>query len=434
MWSTHRSAIHWALLAFLGTVVGNPTIHAENWPGWRGPRGDGTSHEQNVPLKWDVPGGYNLAWKVTTPGEGHSSPIVWEDRIFLTSCDVKTKSRLLICLNRKDGKTVWQQEVINSPLETKHNLNSYASSTPTTDGASVFVSFLEVDGRTVPARNVGRPRPVTVGQIVVAAYDFEGRRKWLAKPSEFVSAHGFCSSPILYEDLLIINGDHDGESYLVALRKSDGKVIWKTPRRHKTRSYVTPIIRDVAGRTQLVLSGSMCVASFDPRTGKRHWMVEGPTEQFVASMVFDGNLFYLAAGYPTHHVMAVRADGSGDVTNSHVAWHSTNARCYVPSPVLVDKYLVVADDRGTVNCFDTATGQRLWNERLGRHFSTSLVAANGLAYLQADDGVMKVIRPGKRLEVVSTNPLGEFCYASPAISNGQIFLRGERHLFCIGAN
>ncbi|MCA9119520.1 MAG: PQQ-binding-like beta-propeller repeat protein [Planctomycetaceae bacterium] len=405
--------------------------HAENWPGWRGPRGDGSSAETNVPTEWDGTTGKNIRWKVAIPGEGHASPVIWQDRIFLVSCLPDEKERFLMCLNRGNGKLHWQKTVMSAPLESKHNLNSFASGTPATDGEYVYVSFLEVNGRTVPAPNVGTPRPITPGEMVVAAYDFDGQQKWLVKPGSFISAHGFCSSPVLYKDSVIINGDHDGDSYIVALDRKTGKTLWKVDRPHKTRSYVTPIIRDVAGRTQMVLSGSKHIASYDPATGKRHWEIDGPTEQFVASMVFDGNLFFMSSGFPDYHVMGIRPDGTGDVTETHVAWHQTSAKCYVPSPVVLDGYLIVADDRGTANCFDAKTGEALWKERIGQHFSASLVHANGLAYLTADDGATTIVRPGPKLDIVAENSLGEYTFASPAISDGQIFIRGEKNLYCI---
>lgn len=404
---------------------------AENWPGWRGPRGDGSSLDTSVPTEWDGATGKNILWKVPIPGEGHASPVIWQDRVFVVSCLPDEQARVLMCLDRTNGKVLWQKAVMSSPLETKHNLNSFASGTPATDGELVYVSFLEVDGRTVPAPNVGAPRPITPGEMVVAAYDFNGNRKWLVKPGSFISAHGFCSSPILYKDSVIVNGDHDGDSYIVALDRKTGDTLWKVDRPHKTRSYVTPIIRDVAGRTQMVLSGSKHIASYDPATGKRHWEIDGPTEQFVASMVFDGNLFFMTSGFPDHHVMGIRPDGTGDVTDTHVAWHQTSAKCYVPSPVVLDGHLIVADDRGTANCFDAKTGEALWKERIGQHFSASLIHANGLAYLIADDGVTTIVRPGPKLDVVAENSLGEFCFASPAISDGQLFIRGEKNLYCI---
>ncbi|MFY9256382.1 MAG: PQQ-binding-like beta-propeller repeat protein [Fuerstiella sp.] len=405
---------------------------AENWPCWRGPRGDGTSAEKSIPTSWKGETGDNIAWKVAVPGTGHSSPIVWGDRIFLSSCLEDQEARVLLCLDRATGKTLWQKTVVKSVLETKHRLNSHASGTPATDGKIVYVTFLEVDGHEVDAANVGKPRPVTPGEIVVAAYDFAGEKLWQTTTGAFVSVHGFCSSPVIHEGLVIINGDHDGDSYVAALDRFTGKQVWRTPREEKTRSYCTPLIRTIDGKTQMVMSGSKRVVSLNPNTGERMWLVEGPTEQFVASMVFDGSKFYMAAGFPTHHVLGIRPDGTGDVSGTHVAWHSKQAACYVPSPVVVGKHLFVADDRGTANCFDTETGDRLWQDRVGNHFSASLVTANGLVYFIADDGTTKVVRPGSKLDVVNENPLGEFTFASPAISNGQIFIRGEKHLFAIG--
>ena len=409
---------------------------AENWPGWRGPRGDGTSKETSLVASWNGTTMKNIAWKAPIPGIGHGSPVVWKDRVFLVTCLEKNKgtnkTRALLCLDRLSGKKIWQQTVIKCPLETKHSLNSRASSTPATDGKTIYVAFLDVNGRTVPAPNVGRKRPITPGRIAIAAYDLNGKRKWIKRVGNFVSAHGFCSNPVLHKDLLILNGDHDGDSYILAMKKATGKIVWRVKRRHKTRSYVTPLIRKINGRDQLVFSGSLCIVSLDPMTGKRLWNVEGPTEQYVASMVYDGELFFMAAGFPTYHVMGIRPGGEGDVTQSHVKWHKRNVRCYVPSPVVVGKYLIVADDRGTVNCFDTKTGMRHWQARMGNHYSASLVAANNQVYLIADNGITKVIEPGPKLKVVSTNKLGEFTYASPAISQGCLFVRGEKNLFCVG--
>ena len=409
----------------------HPQLAAENWPGWRGPRGDGSSLDKAAPTSWDGTNGKNIVWKAALPGIGHASPVVWQDRVFLVSCLEESEERVLLCLDRKGGKELWRRTVFKAPLETKHSLNSRASGTPATDGELVYVTFLQVDGRTVPAPNVGTPRPITPGEMVVAAYDFQGNRKWLVKPGEFISAHGYSSCPVLYRDLVIVNGDHDGKGFVVALNKQTGETVWKVDRKHGIRSYVTPIIREVAGRTQMVMSGSQSVVSYDPANGSRHWEIEGPTEQFVASMVFNGELFFLAAGFPTYHVMGIKPDGSGDVTDTHVAWHAKNAKCYVPSPVVIGDYLLVADDRGTANCFDAKDGRRLWQERMGKHYSASLIHAGGLAYFIADDGITKIVRPGPKLEVVAENPLGEYTYASPAISEGQLFIRGEHHLYCI---
>ena len=423
------------ILAYIISLSLCFSASAENWPGWRGPRGDGTT-DQTIVLSWDGQSGKNVRWKQPITGVGHSSPIIWEDRIFLTTCIPESRERLLLCLDRTTGQERWSKTVLEARLESKHARNSYASSTPATDGQYIYVTFLEASDEQILAPNVGSERLIHPGKMVVAAYDFDGNQKWMVRPGQFISAHGLVSNPVIWRDTVIVNGDHDGDSYLVALDRETGDLAWKTPRRHRTRSYVTPIIRHVAGRHQLVLSGSKCIASFNPDNGSRLWNVEGPTEQFVASMVFDGNRFFAVGGYPTHHVMAIRPNGMGDVTDSHVLWHKTNVRAYVPSPVVVDDFLLVADDRGTANCFDTRNGKRLWQTRMGNHYRCSLLAANGpdgsrLVMLLASDGTAKLLRPGPKLEVVAENALGEDVHASPAVADGQLFLRGEEHLFCI---
>jgi outer membrane protein assembly factor BamB len=394
------------------------TIHAENWPGWRGPRGDGSSIEKDVPVRWNNKDNAmeNIEWKVPVPGLGHASPIVWEDRIFVVSCLLEEADRVLCCYDRTNGKMLWQQRVLQSPLEKKHTLNSFASSTPTTDGKTVFVSFLE-----------GK-------EMVVAAYDFAGKQQWLVRPGVFSSVHGYCSCPILFEDKVIVNGDHDGDAYIAALSKADGQTMWKVPRENRTRSYCTPILREIDGRTQMILSGSKSVVSYDPRTGERHWYMKGPTEQFVASMVYNGDLLFLTCGFPERHIMAIRPDGTGDVTSTHIAWRTTENAAYVPSPVAVGDYFLVVSDNAIGSCFEAKTGRRTWKERLDKHYSASLITAGGLAYFLSDNGLMTVVRPGETFDVVTNNELGEPCFASPAISQGHIYLRAEHHLYSIGAN
>ena len=417
------------LKVFLAILVGMVLVdsaNAENWPGWRGPRGDGTSNERNIPTDWDGATGRNIAWRVPVPGRGYASPVVWDDRVFLATCVETTDQRDVLCLDRRTGATRWQQTVLTAPLEKKHTLNSFASSTPVTDGRLVFVTFLEPD--------FGSRTKVTPGNLVVASYDMEGHQAWLVRPGRFASVHGFCSSPILFENLVIVNGDHDGAAYIVALDRQTGKTVWKRPRANKTRSYVTPIIRHLAGREQMVLSGSKSIVSLNPRDGSRYWIIDGPTEQFVASLVDNGKLLFMTAGYPDHHIMAIRPDGHGNVTDTHVVWHTTRGCAYVPSPIIQGKYFLVSADNGIASCFEAATGKRFWMKRLGKHYSASLVSAQGLVYFLADDGTTKVVRPGPRLDVVATNELGENCYASPALSRGQIFIRTTKQLVCIGAS
>ena len=385
----------------------------ENWPGWRGPRGDGSAeNDSRLPVKWNV--AENTLWKTPLPGKGHASPIIWENRIFIVSALDETRDRALICLERESGRILWQQTVLQSPPERIHKLNSLASSTPVTNGKLIFVSFLDRD------------------EMFIAAYDFSGKEIWKKRPGTFSSIHGYCSSPILWNKKLIINGDHDGEAYIVALDQSNGNLIWKTPRPNKTRSYCTPIIRQIENRNQMILSGSKSVASFDPDSGKQHWIIDGPTEQFVASLVYNGNLLFMTCGFPERHMMAIRPTGTGNVTETHVAWRTTRSASYVPSPVAIGDYFLVVADNGVASCFIAKSGERLWNERLPRRHSASVIAANGLAYFLSDQGVMSVIRPGKEFDLVAQSELGEQCNASPAIYGGNFYIRGDKHLFCIG--
>lgn len=409
-----------AILSLIVLLVGSPWASAatvaEDWPGWRGPRGDGSSLETGLPTDWDGPTGRNIRWKTPIPGVGHASPIVWGDRIFVVSCRESELQRLLICLDRRSGRILWEREVLRSPLERKHRLNSYASSTPATDGRSVYVTFLDQN------------------EVVVAAYDFDGRRRWLVRPGEFASMHGFCSSPVLFENLVIVNGDHDGDAYLVALDRDSGKTVWKTPRENKTRSYCVPIIRQIDRRWQMILSGSKCVASYDPRDGSRHWIIDGPTDQFVASLVYNGELLFMTAGFPEFHLLAIRPDGRGNVTDTHIVWRTTKGCSYVPSPIVGGggKYFLVVSDGGIASCFVASTGERLWMERIGPHYSASPIEVEGLIHFLSDRGTTKIVRPGPQFDLAAENELGEDCYASPAVSRGCIFIRGEKHLYCIG--
>lgn len=388
---------------------------AGDWPCWRGPRGDGTSDETGVPLRWSAT--ENVAWKTAIPGWGHSSPAIWGDKVFLTTYVEDGGKRDLLCLDRRSGKLLWERTVLTSPPEQKHKLNSYASSTPATDGQRLFVAFLQAP------------------KIVLACYNLDGKELWRQSPGTFASKHGFCSSPLLHNDLVILNCDQDDTAYLVAYEKATGKERWRTDRPNKTRSYCVPLIVKAAGRTQLVLSGSKCVASYDPDTGKQWWIMDGPTEQFVASPVFADGVFFITGGFPERHFIGLRPDGNGNITNSHVLWRGgPSGVSYVPSPVASGHWFFVVGDQGTgyASCLEAKTGTRLWQEKLGRHHSASAVAAEGRVYFLDDNGIMWVVKAGPKFELLAKNELGEECYASPAISRGQMFIRTMQNLYCIG--
>ncbi len=403
------------LVAGLGLgLVSFPSLSpADDWPDWRGPRGDGTCLETNVPTRWDVA---DAAWKITMPGIGHASPIVYGDRIFTVTAIPEKLDRMLLCLDRATGDILWQQVVAHGPLEKLHKQNSYASGTPSTDGKRVYVTFRVGD------------------DIVVAAHDFvDGKQLWKVQPGTHKGEWGFSNEPVLFEDKVIVDGDGKGDSFLIALSREDGKTLWRVDRTNRGISYSAPFIREMAGRLQMIQCGDRCVTSFDPQTGQPLWTVDGPSQEFVATPVYSekAGLVFISSSWPKRHLFAIKPDGHGNVTDTHVVWRDDKGAPYVPSMIVAGDYLLGINNSGIGYCYLAATGEVVWRERLGMHHA-SPVLINGLVYFINDDGQVNVIKPGRTFERVAQYEMGERCYASPAISNGQVFLRGFEHLFCIG--
>jgi outer membrane protein assembly factor BamB len=413
------------LLAGLLPLLLTAVAGAENWPAWRGPRGDGTSAESGVPLEWSA--SKNVRWKTAIPGVGHSSPVVWGDRVFLTTCvetEPKRGQRRLLCLDARDGKVLWDRLVLTAPMEPKHSLNSYASATPATDGKQVWVAFLDF-----PAMRV-------------YCFDVSGTRVWQRSPGELRSVHGFCSSPVLHKGLVILNGDQDARAYLVALDKATGKEVWRADRPNRTRSYCVPIFIKCPRRPgvmQMVLAGSKCVTGYDADTGKLLWIHDGPTEQYVASLVYHQGVLFLTTGFPERHLMGLDPGSSGDITGTrHVLWHHPHrvngetGASYVPSPLAHGGLFYVVSDPGYLSCLEAKTGKRFYKKRLGRRHSASPLLLQEHLLLPDNDGNTWMVKTGRDFKLVRKNVLSESAFASPAASGGRLFLRGEKHLFCVG--
>ena len=402
------------ILLILILITGSVT-KAQNWPCWRGPNGDGTTIETNLPLRWDSV--TNVVWKIPVPGTGYSSPVIWNDKLFLVSALLETHEKILLCYDCKKGDLVWQKTVLRTAFEQKHDNNSFASGTPATDGNLIYVSFL--DGK----------------DVVVAAYDFSGKQVWMQRPGTFFSPHGYSCSPALFEDKVIINGDSQGDSFVAALSKTDGHIIWKVLHEKPAHSFSTPIFRKMAGKMQMIFCGNREIASYNPNEGSKYWYVSGPSEDFCSSPVYNekSGLLLVSSAWPERILFAIKPDGKGDVTKSKVVWQSKKGAYYVPSPVCTDDYLFTTMTTGEVHCIEIATGKILWLQKMGQQYS-SPVLANGLVYMPNDEGVITVIKPVPKFEYVAKNPIGEKMYASPAISNGKIYIRGFQHLFCISFN
>lgn len=396
-----------AIILFLSSF-----LKAQNWPNWRGPNGDGTSSETNLPTQWDAE--KNVIWKSEVPGAGYSSPVIWGDKLFLTAALLEMQERILLCYDANSGKLLWQKTVLKTTLEGKHNDNSYASGTPATDGKTIYLSFL--DGE----------------DVVVYAYDFYGNKIWEQRPGKFSSPHGYSCSPAIYKDKVIINGNSLGASFLAALNKTDGKLVWKVNQDNPAHSFSTPIFREMAGKMQMIFGGNKQITSYNPDDGSVYWYINGPSEDFCSTPVYNkkSDLVLISSAWPQRILMAIKPDGSGDVSKNKVLWQTKEGAFYVPSPVCTDDYLFSTMTNGKVYCTEIATGKILWSETLGKQYP-SPVLAGGLVYMPNDEGVITVIKPGPTFDVVSKNPIGERMNASPAISKGRIYLRGDKHLFCI---
>jgi outer membrane protein assembly factor BamB len=397
------------LFAISSIIVIAAFLNAGDWPTWRGPTSDGSIIDPAIPTEWSE--SKNIAWKIDVPGVGNSSPVIAGGQLYLTTCI--DKSRCVLCYDASTGKLLWQTEVATADIEKMHKNNSPASATPVTDGKHVWVTFL-IDS-----------------SIKVACLDSKGKLIWTQNFPGFVCTHGFCGTPILDGNRVVINGDSDGDAFLAALEKETGKVIWKIARPNRTRSYSVPLILDVEGKKQLVLAGSKSVSGFNPSTGEQIWFTKSATDKFVASVVHVDGLVIATGTSPVSTLAAIRTNGHGDVTDTHTAWSIARGAAYVPSPLAVGKNVFVQGDDGRATFLEAKTGKMIWNERIGKKHVASPLLINNLIYSLADDGTMYVIRPGSELELISKNQIGETCNATPAVANGKLYIRSESHLWCI---
>jgi len=409
------------LAAFVAAV--SQTSMAENWPGFRGPTRQGISNEKNVPTQWSETS--NIAWKIPIPGTGWSSPIVFGDRVFVTTATDEGASYRLLCLDRKSGTVLWDRQILRQKPGHKQVLNSYASSTPVTDGKNIYI--VAFDGS-------------------IAAVSMKGETVWMNRNFEYFSEHGLGVSPILYKDLLIVAFDPSSsgpdpklgwqkpwdKAVILALDKNTGKVRWEGKRGMSRIAHVSPQILSVNDKNQLISSAGDAIQGFDPDTGERIWTVSSPGEGVVPSVVVGEGLIFTASGFGASAIRVVRAGGKGDVTETHIAWESADDVPKIPSMLYVKPYLYLVTEAGVAKCFKAASGQVIWRERLGGRFSASPVWADGKIYFLSEKGITTVIQEGAEFKVLAENGLNETCKASPAISQGNIFIRSEKHLYCIG--
>jgi outer membrane protein assembly factor BamB len=412
-----------SLLIGLLLAGGTAVATAEDWPEFRGPTGQGLSNATSLPVKWDLQA--NVRWKVSIPGKGWSSPIVHEGRIFLTTAvpseedPPKRQSLRALCLDAAKGEILWNVEVFvktMGPGETLNAKNSFASPTPITDGERVFVHF---------------------GPDGTACLDRDGKRIWANDQLRYNPVHGAGGSPIFSGSRLVFHCDGAEDPFVVALHRDSGTVAWRTPRPAMASpkwSFATPLVIEVEGSPQLVSPAAQMVCSYDPSSGEERWRVRYPNKwSIVPRPVFSHGLVLVCTGYDgPAELLAIRPTGSGDVTDSHVAWRTDNHVPHTPSPLVLGNEIYLVSDNGIASCRDVETGELHWRHRVGGNFSASPVHAAGSIYMVSEQGVCTVIAAsGREYQELATNDLQEATLASFAVVAGAILVRTEGHLYRI---
>lgn len=415
------------------------TLSAENWPQWRGPGSQGVSNEANVPTQWSST--KNVAWKTELP-TGHSSPIVWNDRIFVTAAiegeavpgakavghtvegqvwvhpdsvaaDRKHTMKVL-ALDARSGNVLWDRTAYEGTVyDARHRRSSFAGPTAVTDGRMVYAYF---------------------GPEGLYAYDFTGRLGWKVVERFKTLGLGTGTSPLLFQNLVIIQRDEDEgkASVIAAYDKQSGREVWKTPRPVQI-SWSTPVLVTASNRTELVTNGTELAIAYDPATGKELWRTKGVESNAIHTPLVGKGLVIVTAGFPEKKVIAIRAGAVPD--DKRVAWTYAKGTGYVVSNILYGDYVYLLTDTGIVTCLDASTGavqHEGSRPPVASHFMGSPVAFGGLIAMTSEEGDTFMLKAGPKPEVVGTNSIDEPVYSSPAIANGRIYIRGEKHLFAIG--
>ncbi len=391
---------------------------AQDWPEFRGPTGQGHATTTKLPLEWSAT--QNVAWKQPIEGRGWSSPSLSGGRLFLTSAVGEAGAGKLalhaLCLEEATGRELWNIELFaqDGGAPRIHNKNSHASPTSLVADGRVYVHF---------------------GHQGTACLDLDGKVLWKNTTLPYSPVHGNGGSPILVGEKLVFSCDGGSDPFIVALHKDTGKVLWKTPRvttAKKTFSFSTPLLITVKGKQQIISPGSGAVCAFDPDTGRELWRARyGEGYSVIPRPVLGHGMIFIGTGYDQPIVMAVRVDGTGDVTDTHVAWTMKKGAPNTPSLLLIGDELYMVSDGGIASCVDAKSGTVHWQERVGGNYSASPVHAGGKIYFQNEEGIGVVVKAGKTFEKLAANDLAERSLASYAVSGDAFYIRTEKHLFKI---
>ena len=435
-------------IAAIGIVTAAP-VAAQHWPRFRGPAGSGIADNQPVRTDWDAASGRGILWKTPVPGIGHSSPVVWGDRVFISTAissaaqghynpkdtgidpskDVAVHEWRVIALDKNTGRVAWSRTSHRGvPKVKRHVKATQANASPATDGRVVVVSFgseglytYDMHGTLLWKQDLGILDPGYAGQPDL---------QW-----------GFATSPIIHGDLVILQCDIQANSFIVAFNVKDGTPAWRTSR-DEIPAWSTPVIYQGKTRTELITSGSKYYRGYDPLTGRELWRLRDDTQVKVPSPVVANDLFFLSGGNPRgRDFYAVRPTAAGDISltaeqerGPHIAWRKTRGSPYTPTPIVYEGLLYVCNDNGVLTVYEATTGAQIYTHRIGTTnstFSASPVAARGHLYLASEDGEVFVLKAGRSYQLVATNRMGEPLMATPAISDGMLIVRGQQHLFAV---
>jgi outer membrane protein assembly factor BamB len=397
--------------AALALVLPLLVAEAEDWPQFRGPAGDGRSSEANLPVTWSER--ENIRWKVPIPGRGWSSPVIAGGDVWLTVATDGNRSLRLLSLDAGTGRIRTNVEVFRLAAPVAgHEKNSAASPTPIIEGDRVYVHF---------------------GSYGTACVRRDGAILWRSQELKFAQVHGPGGSPAMYENLLIVNCDGHDRQFVAALDTNTGKVVWQQPR-PSAMAYATPLVIRTPNGAQVVSPGAHRAVSYNPKTGEVLWFVTyGDGFSNVPRPVFAHGLVYVTTGFYTPKLLAVRTEGKGNVSSTHVAWQYERGVPLTSSPVIAGQYLYMVSDNGIATCLNALTGQELWRQRLSGSYSASPVFADGKIWFLSEDGETHVVLAGKEFRRVAVNTLEGRFLASMAVSSGALFLRSDTHLYRISA-
>jgi outer membrane protein assembly factor BamB len=438
------------LLAAFFIICSALSAEGQNWPSFRGTNASGSGDGQNPPAIWDVAKNVNIVWKTPIPGLAHASPIVWGNKLFVVSAvssapqgkfrhglygdvdsdkDLSKHAWKVYCLDKKTGKILWERTASEGvPKVKRHIKSTHASSTPVTDGKSVVAFFgseglfcYDLDGKLIWKQDLG---------VLDSGWFFDPDYQW-----------GMASSPIIYKDLVIVQCDVQKGSFIAGFDIKTGKQVWKTMR-NEIPSWGSPTIFESKGHAMVVTNATKRIRGYDPLTGKELFELSGNSEVTVGTPVVGHDLIFVTAGYPPiQPIYAIRPSATGDITlaegkeaSEHIAWSKKRGGTYMPTPLVYGDHLYTCSNNGVLTCYDARTGERIYQQRIAGQsnaFTASPIAADGRLYFAGEDGDVFVIKAGPKYELIATNPIGEVLMATPAISEGMIFIRSINHVYGI---